>query len=119
MNKILRISILAILIIVALVYFNSSLFSAWVSGGPPTDYPQAYAFRAYRHFFYGIGFIVIAITFFLVSKPKASQMKLKLFIGLTIALAIFSTPHIKKFFQVDACLESGGRWNEQYHRCDK
>ena len=119
MNKLIRIPILAMLIIAALVYFNSSIFSAWVSGGPPAEYPIAYAFRAYRHFFYGIGFIIFAITFFLISKPNASRIKLKLFIGISFALVIFAAPHTKKFFQIDACLDSGGKWNEKYHRCEK
>ena len=119
MKKILRVTLPIIFIIVAAIYFNSAVFSAWVSGGPPNDYPEAWAYRSFRHLFYGIGFIIFAITVFLSFKAEAKGSKIKLIIGLLIELSLFAIPHISKFLEVDSCLDQGGRWNVTYHRCEK
>ncbi len=119
MHIIFRIIIFIALLLVALLYLNSSFYSAWVSGGPPNDYPEAWAFRSFMHFFYCIGFLFSAITFFLVSKPNRTRMKLKLFIGLALTLIMFLTPSIKKNIEIDSCLDNGGKWNGKYHKCEK
>lgn len=119
MMKFLRIILPIIFIIVAAIYFNSAVFSAWVAGGPPNDYPEAWAYRSFRHLFYGIGFIVFAITIFLSLKPEAKRIKVKWTIGLLIGLCIFATPHISKFLEIDSCIDQGGKWNKKYHRCEK
>ena len=119
MKKIIRIIIPLILLVVAVLYINSAFFSAWVSGGPPNDYPEAWAYRSLRHLFYSVGFIILAITTFLTLKPKAKKTKIKCIIGVLVALCLFTTPHIKKFLEIDDCLDQGGRWNEEFHRCEK
>ena len=106
-------------IIFAAIYLNSAVFSAWVSGGPPTDYPEAWAYRSFRHLFYGFGFILFAITVFLSLKAEAKGSKVKLIIGFLIGLSVFAIPHISKFLEVDSCLDQGGKWNAIYHRCEK
>jgi hypothetical protein len=119
MRKFLRITIPIALIIVSLIYINSAFYSSWVSGGPPNNYPEAWAYRSFRHFFYGIGFVVFAITFFLATKPIAKNIVAKCIIGSAVALSLFATPHIDKFIDIDSCLDRGGRWSEVYHKCER
>jgi len=119
MKKILRILIPIILIVVAIIYLNSAFFSAWVSGGPPNDFPEAWAYRSFSHFYYGFGFMVFAFTIFFTLKPNATRIKSKFVLGLVLAITLFAIPHIKNFMEVDSCLDQGGRWNEVYQRCEK
>ena len=42
---------------------------------------------------------------------------LVLVIGIIIAL-LYSANWTKRFFQIDACLDSGGRWNYEQNKCD-
>ena len=119
MKKYLRIVLPIILIVLAAIYFNSAFFSAWVSGGPPNDYPKAWAYRSFKHLFYGIGFIIFAATAILSLKSDTKRSKFKWIIGVLIGSSIFATPHIKKFLEIDSCLDQGGKWNETYYRCDK
>ena len=104
---------------VSAIYLNSALFSAWVSGGPPNDFPRAWEYRSIRHFFYGLGFIFIAITILIALKAKAKRIIIKSITGSLIALSLFSYPHFKLFYDVDACLDQGGRWNKDFHKCEK
>jgi hypothetical protein len=39
-------------------------------------------------------------------------------IGIIIAL-IFGTIWMKRFFQIDACLDKGGRWNYELNKCEE
>jgi hypothetical protein len=119
MKKFLRIVLPVIFIVVAAVYFNSAVFSAWVSGGPPNEYPKAWAYRSFRHLFYGIGFVIFAITVHLSLKSDVKRQNVKCIIGLLIGMSIFATPHIAKFLDIDSCLDQGGRWDEAHHRCIK
>ncbi|VTR63908.1 conserved hypothetical protein [Desulfosarcina cetonica] len=72
-----------------------------------------------RHFYYGIGFIAIALTVFLALKDNAKRIKVKCVIGFIVALILFSVPHLKKFIEIDSCLDHGGEWNNSYHRCEE
>jgi len=119
MKQFLRIILPIVFVAIAAIYLNSAVFSVWVSGGPPNDYPEAWAYRAMRHFYYGVGFIVIALTIFLALKTSAKRIKVKCVIGFVVALILFSAPHLKKFIEIDSCLDHGGRWNYSYHRGEK
>jgi cell division protein FtsW (lipid II flippase) len=119
MKKYLRIILPIFLLAIACIYLYSAAYSAWAAYGPPSDYPDAWAFRSFRHFFYGIGFIIFAATVFISLKANAKRKKAKCIIGVILALCMFSTPHIKKFLEIDGCLDQGGRWNEDRHICEK
>ena len=106
-------------LLVSALYFNSAAGSAWVAGGPPTEYPKAWAYLAFRYSFYGIGFIIFAVTSFIALKPQAKRIKAKLIIGIFVAVCIFATPHIKKFVNIDACLDQSGRWSKATYSCEK
>ena len=69
--------------------------------------------------FYGLGFIFIAITILIALKAKAKRIIIKSITGSLIALSLFSYPHFKLFYDVDACLDQGGRWNKDFHKCEK
>lgn len=119
MDRLLRIILPIIFLAIAAIYLNSAAYSAWVSGGPPNEYPEAWAYRAMRHFYYGLGFIAIALTIFLALKANAPRIKLKCAIGFIIGIVLFSVPHLKKFIEIDSCLDHGGKWNYSNHRCEK
>lgn len=38
-------------------FFNYALFAAWVSGGPPTDYPKTWAYISIKNFYFGFAFL--------------------------------------------------------------
>lgn len=119
MKKLLRIGLPVVFLAIAGIYLSSAAYSVWVSGTPPNGYPEAWAYRSFRHLFYGIGFIIFATTAFISLKADAKRIKVTCIIGIIIALSLFSTPHMKKFLEIDGCLDQGGRWNEAYHRCEK
>lgn len=41
-------------------------------------------------------------------------------IGLVIlfAFGLILTPKVKRFFEIDSCLDSGGRWNYEMNYCE-
>jgi hypothetical protein len=119
MRKFLRIILPIMFLVVSAIYLNSAVFSAWVSGGPPNDYPEAWEYRSIRHFFYGVGFIFIALTIFIALKAKAKRIIIKCATGSLIALILFGWPHFKLFIDIDSCLDQGGRWNKEFHKCEK
>ncbi len=119
MTRFLRIVLPIIFLVVSAIYINSAVFSVWVVGGPPNYYPETWEYRSIRHFYYGIGFVIIALTIFLALKTNAKRIKAKCIIGSLVALFLFATPHIKKFIDIDSCLDQGGRWNEAHHKCEK
>ena len=119
MKKVLRILLPIIFLVVAATYLNSAAYSAWVSGGPPNEHPDAWAYRSFKHFFYGIGFVIFAATIFISLKPSIKGRKLRWGVGLFLMLFMFATPHFKKHLEIDSCLDQGEKWNEAYHRCEK
>jgi hypothetical protein len=58
--KVLRWPIVILLLIGGLLYLNSALFNAWVSGGPPTPDPEIYKLRALKH-------LIISVVLFVLS----------------------------------------------------
>jgi hypothetical protein len=74
MSNFLRWIILILFLAGALLYLNSAMFSAWVSGGPPTEYPEAYLQQAVRHFYY---FVALASTGIWLSSPCERDLNSK------------------------------------------
>jgi hypothetical protein len=44
-----RWAVLLVALVGAAIYLNSTLFSIWVAGGPPTPHPEAWVHRAEVH----------------------------------------------------------------------
>jgi len=104
----------------ALLYLNSTVFSLWAAGGPPTDVPKAWSHRALVQFGFSVALFATAITMFKVLKPGFLLKGRKiLYVWLVIVAFAIGYPLAKEFFLVDVCLDSGGKWSEYYFDCQK
>ena len=104
-------------IIMAALYLNSSIYSAWVSGGPPNEYPEAWAHRALMHLCFSGAFLLAGVAIFRVAGSFPSVGRISFALGVA-ALLIASTPYVRALLDSDSCLDSGGRWNYEEYRCE-
>ncbi len=114
--RLIRWLVLLAFIIVAFLYLYSSIYSAWVSGGPPNLYPLGWYRRATGHLcfalaalFFGVGLFKGINTF-----PRATNGSAA-FIVLGALLVI--SPYIGRFVLIDKCLDRGGSWNSETIQC--
>jgi len=108
------------LIGLGLLYLNSTAFSLWAAGGPPTEVPKAWLHRALVQFGFSIASFATAIFVFKVLKPGFSfKGKKILYVWLIIVAVSISYPPIKEFILVDTCLDSGGKWSEKHFECKR
>ena len=105
-------------IIMAALYLNTSIYSAWVSGGPPNDYPEAWAHRAFMHLCFSGAFLFLGVAIFRIAGSYPRVGGISIVFGVA-ALFIAGTPYIRAFLDSDKCLDSGGRWNYEEYRCEK
>ena len=108
------------LIGLSLLYLNSTAYSLWAAGGPPTEVPNAWLHRALVNFGYSISLFAGAILAFKVLKTGFSINKSKsVYIWLLIIASALVYPQAKEYLLIDSCLDSGGKWSEQYFECQK
>jgi hypothetical protein len=102
----------------AALYLNSSLYSAWVSSGPPNPHPEAWLQRALVHLCFAGTFSLVGIAIFrlVTSFPKVGF--LTAFLG-ALSLLLLAIPYAREFLLSAACLDNGGRWNKAEFRCEK
>lgn len=102
----------------AALYLNSAFFSAWVSGGPPTPYPEAWAQRSLVHLSLAGSLLLGGMAAFraIGSFPNFGGVTISLAM---LALLILGAPHFHAFLHSDACLDSGGRWNGVEFKCER
>ena len=105
-------------IIIAALYLNSSIYSAWLSGGPPNEYPEAWAHRAFVHVCFSCAFLLLGIAIFRIagSFPRVGAVSTGLVL---VALLLAVTPYVRVFLDQDSCLDGGGRWSYEGYRCEK
>lgn len=115
-RQLVRWLVLGAFIILALLYLNSSIYSAWVSGGPPNPYPLGWSRRALGHLgfslaalFFGIGLFKGIRTF-----PRSTNSSAA-FIVLAAIIAL--SPYIGRFVLMDKCLDRGESWNREAIQC--
>jgi hypothetical protein len=118
MKNVARWIVLVSAIVVAAFYLNSAAFSAWVSGGPPNDYPEAWAQRALIQLCFSIAVLLGGmVAFRLISSfPKVGRTT---FVLGTLALIVVGLPYGREFLDTDRCVDRGGRWNGLSYRCEK
>jgi hypothetical protein len=103
-----------------LLYLNSTVYSLWAAGGPPTEVPKAWEHRALVHFGFSVALFATAVFTFKVLKPGFSFKGTKIFyVWVTIIAVAIGYPPIKEVFLVDACLDSGGKWSEKHFDCQR
>ena len=105
-------------IIMAGLYLNSSIYSAWVSGGPPNEHPEAWAYRAFMHLCFSGAFLLLGVAIFRIAGSYPRVGSVSIVLGLA-ALLIAGTPYVRAFLDSDACLDGGGRWNYEEYRCEQ
>lgn len=115
-RQLIRWLVLIAFIIVALLYLSSSIYSAWVSGGPSNPYPLGWSRRSIGHLcfalaslFFGLGLFKGIHTF-----PRSTSGSAA-FIVLGALLAI--SPYIGRFVLIDNCFDRGEKWNRVTTQC--
>ena len=108
--------VLIVFIIVALLYLNSSIYSAWVSGGLPNPYPPGWSRRAIGHICFALAALSFGLGVFkgIQTFPRATKGSAS-FIVLGALLTL--SPYIGRFVLIDSCLDRGGSWNRETLQC--
>ena len=108
--------VLIAFIIVALLYLNGSIYSAWVSGGPPNPYPLGWSRRAVEHLCFALASLSFGLGLFkgIQVFPRATNGAAA-FIVLGALLVL--GPYIGRFVLIDNCLDRGGSWNGGTLQC--
>jgi hypothetical protein len=108
--------VLIAFIIVALLNLNSSIYSAWVSGGPPNPYALGWFRRAIGHLCFALAALSFGLGLFkgIQTFPRATN-RTAAFIVLGALLAL--SPYIGRFVLFDNCLDRGGSWNRETLQC--
>ena len=119
LRRIVRWGILIILIILGLIYLNSSVFSIWAANGPPCEIPKTYMNRALIHFCYSVSSTFTGIIIFVALKAGLKINKSILFkVWLITIITLIAYPQVREFYLVDSCHDSGGSWNKKYFECN-
>jgi hypothetical protein len=107
---------LGVFIVLALLYLNSSIYSAWVSGGPPNPYPLGWARRALGDLGFSLAALCFGIGLFkgIRTFPRSTRVSAT-FIVLAAILAM--STYIGRFELMDKCLDRGGSWNRETIQC--
>ena len=108
--------VLIAFIIVALLYLNSFIYSAWVSGGPPNPYTLGWSRRATGHLCFALASLSFGLGLFkgVQTFPRATAGTAA-FIVLAALLAL--SPYIGRFVLIDTCLDRGGSWSRGSLQC--
>lgn len=102
------------------IYLNSTLFSLWAAGGPPTEAPNAWFHRALVHFGFAITSFVSGFFIFRVIKVGYVYRGSRAWrVWLLIVVVALGWPPLKKFLEIDSCLDLGGRWTQTLHECEE
>lgn len=104
----------------AMYLMNYAMFAAWVSGGPPNKYPEAWAYMSLKSLCSGVSTILISVIAFLsIGKEITKRKKVVTVLLVLIACVLLSYPFAFKQLKIDSCLDSGGKWNEVEIKCIK
>jgi hypothetical protein len=115
-RQIVRWLVLSAFIVLALLYLNSSIHSAWVSGGPPNPYPLGWSRRALGQLVFSLAALCFGAGLFkgIRTFPKATKGSAA-FIALGAILVM--SPYAGRFMLEDKCLDRGGSWNRETIQC--
>ena len=113
-----RWALLLLFVVASLFYLNSAAYCAWVSGGPPTDYPEFWLQRSVVHFGFSVASGATGVVLFLVlGAAKRRRRIIYLSVGLAVIAVALLWPHLREFLNQDKCLDSGGAWDEKSFVC--
>jgi hypothetical protein len=108
--------ILAGFVLLGLLYLNGAIFSAWVSGGPPNQYPLGWERRAMGQLSFSLASFVLAIGSYklIASLPVWRRLPMVLVL---LGIALLVAPYIGRFVLQDKCLDNGGQWSKLTLEC--
>ena len=101
----------------AVLWLNGAAFSAWMSDGPPNPYPHGWALRSQAQLSYACASLVGGAAVFRIIRtfPVFGWLSVGLVV---LALGLAVSPSIIRFFEIDRCLDSGGRWSYEGLQCE-
>lgn len=107
---------LIVFIIVALLYLNSAIYSAWVSGGPPNPYPLGWSRRAIGLLCFAMASVSFGLGLFkgIQTFPRATKGTAAfIMLGALLVLG----PYMGRFALIDKCQDRGASWNNKTLQC--
>ena len=117
-RKLIRWSILIIALAGGLFLLNSAFFCAWVSGGPPNEYPKAWLHQSYVYFGYSGALIATGIMSFVGLREQFNWKKsIVFYLWITFIIYSLAGPIIRKQIMIDKCLDAGGKWDKSHFVC--
>jgi len=117
-RKLLRWTILILAVAGGLFLLNSAFFCAWVSGGPPNDYPKVWLHQSYVYFGYSGALIATGILCFVRLREQFVWKKsIAFYLWITFTIYCLSGPVIRKHILIDKCLDAGGKWDQSHFVC--
>ncbi len=108
--------VLLIFVVVAMLYLNSAVYSAWVSGGPPNPYPIGWSRRALGHLGFAMAALFVGVGLFkgIRTLPKFGKGAVAFTV---IGVLLAASPYIGRFILIDACLDRGEKWIHEAIQC--
>mgnify|MGYP001439554454 FL=1 len=116
-ERILRIALTVLFVGLGLWMLNHSMFSFWVSGGPPNNYPEAWYQQGIISGWRAIALFTLGVLVQFHLKVLFNSWVVKAVVLLVVFGLIY--PSVREFWLVDACLDGGGAWAEEYFQCQK
>ncbi len=105
----------------ALLTLNHAMFAVMATAAPPTNqHPEFWAYVVYRYLGYSLALFAAAVFIMLNLRKGFPYLRRKWNI-LLFVIAMFGllAPRVDHYFDVDRCLDSGGRWNYDFQVCEK
>ena len=103
-------------LILAALYLNSAMYSAWLSSGPPTDYPEGWMRRAQGQLCFAIAAALMGGAMFRLigAFPKIDR------IGAVVAIVgvfFVALPYAGRAIIAASCERNGGTWSSEALQC--
>lgn len=110
--------VLGMATVLSLWLLNGAAFSAWMSCGPPSPYPDGWIMRSQAQLAWSIAVAIGGFATFRMLRefPTVRRLTLAL-LGASAILAVL--PTAVQFLQIDRCLDNGGRWSYEGLQCER
>jgi hypothetical protein len=105
-------------VIVGLFFLNDSFFSAWMAGGPPTEYKLGWSRRSQGSLAFSLARFVAGACLLRVLGSLRQPGRLAWVLG-GVATVLALAPFLVREVLIDKCLDSGGRWNSMFIECER